>query len=247
MRLCALGSAREQRPGLRGEGVLGAVRGCRGATRSSRVDRLSCSACSMASTGVTPTPALTSTTGSAPSSSMNRPRGAATSMSVPTSTHGAQVSAGRSVRFDLDADPVTRPRRVVLTASSCARAVAPAPGSSLRVTNCPGSGGGERRAVVGARAPGTRRWRSPALRDDPQGAETRPGRRGSQRRQTSVAACRRAAALLLEQRLQRGLPARAEGGDPQRPLQQLRVGASVQVEQALTSATVIRLGPGRRP
>ena len=52
----------------------------------SRVERRSWSACTIASIGVTPTPALASTTGRSLSSRMNSPRGAPTSIWSPTRT-----------------------------------------------------------------------------------------------------------------------------------------------------------------
>ena len=78
--------------------------------------------------------------GLVPSSRVNCPRGAATLMWSPTSTAVAKISAGRPVRFDLDADPVPRAAWRIRRGSSCVRAGgAPSAGSSLRVTNWPGS------------------------------------------------------------------------------------------------------------
>ena len=74
----------------------------------SRVELLSCRACSIASTGVTPTPALTSTTGCAPVIERELSARCRDLDPVADVDRGAQVAAGRSVRFDLDADPVAR-------------------------------------------------------------------------------------------------------------------------------------------
>ena len=72
----------------------------------SRVERRSWSACSIASIGVTPTPALTSTTGRSLSSRMNESARGSDLQLVADADVGADVLAGGAVRFDLDADPV---------------------------------------------------------------------------------------------------------------------------------------------
>ena len=97
---------REKSVGLGGEGVLVAVAG---AVHPPDVDACvaaALSACSIASTGVTPTPALTSATGRDDvrrSSRTNRPRGAATSIRSPTSisSRTTRPAAPRGSTFTL--------------------------------------------------------------------------------------------------------------------------------------------------
>ena len=102
------GQCREQRPHLLGEGVLGTVAGCVRATRCPASSWLSCSACRMASTGVTPIPALTNVTGEGPLVEGELSARCCDHDLVADVDRGAKISAGRSVRFDLDADPVVR-------------------------------------------------------------------------------------------------------------------------------------------
>ena len=96
----------EQRAGFGGEGVLVGCCARRAATRSPARSAPPARAWSMASTGVAPMPALTSSTGALVRSRMKVPRGAAIVELVADAEAGVQVAAGGAVGFALDADPV---------------------------------------------------------------------------------------------------------------------------------------------
>ncbi len=144
---------------------------------------------------------------------------------------GAEVPAGRSVRLDLDRDPVASAvgwSRQRVAAHQWRPAVA---GCELERDELPRKGARQRSAVVGFELQRQHGGALRVLRDHPQGSEARPRRWRSPERQALVPTACRAAALLLEQRAHRGLPARTERGDPQRSLKQLGVGARVHVQQ----------------
>ena len=135
----------------------------------------------MASTGVAPTPALTSRTGPSPGWRTKVPRGAADLDQVARPHAGcAEVAAG-AVRLALDADPVAG-ARAARTASSCAAAAAPPGRPQPHGQELAGQGGGSGGPVRVGQAD---RDHGRALRldaVDPQRAETRPRRRRARRR-----------------------------------------------------------------
>ena len=113
------------------------------------------------------------------------------------------------------------------------------------MTNCPGSARGsgapssassssDSTVAVSERFATTRRVRKPGHAGG-----------GPTERQARVPAAWSAAALLLEQRAERGLPARAERGDPQRSLKQLGIGATVEVQQCVDGRDRHPPSPGR--
>jgi hypothetical protein len=146
---------------------------------------------------------------------------------------GAKVSAGDSVRFDLDGDSVARAvrrSRQRVAAHEWRRAIAR---FEFERHELPRKRVRQRRAVVDFELHRKHGGGLRTLRDHPHGPEAGPRWWRPQGHQARVPAAWGVVALLLEERAERDLPAWAERGDPQCSLEQLGVGATVQVQQGV--------------